>query len=350
MLAPAAFSIATSGGVLYFPAMLSPKPWKLDAMVRLLLSLLVCIAAGSLLATLLQFLTAGGKAGWKLSALSLGAFGFMGLTIGFVRRPWSLGNVLRRLIYVLLCFYAGFGLAAWAEKVAGLPPATASVGQMIVATLSFQGAVLILVFGLLREHQTSWKEAFGLSVNWRHALLIGLMVACIFLPVGLVLQRISVEVMTRVPRLHLEPQEQLPVQTLRIAATWVDRLVLGLITMALAPLAEELLFRGLLYPWIKQGGFPRLALWGTSLAFAAVHANAMIFLPLLALSLILTILYERTGNLLAPIATHSLFNTLNFAGLYLSDKMFRVLLGGLAVILVSLLLLFELRRTAPEHE
>jgi membrane protease YdiL (CAAX protease family) len=88
--------------------------------------------------------------------------------------------------------------------------------------------------------------------------------------------------------------------------------VLGFVTILLAPLAEEVLFRGILYPWIKQIGFPRLALWGTSLLFAVVHMNLVTLLPLLLLALLLAQLYERTDNLLAPISAHALFNALNF--------------------------------------
>ena len=70
------------------------------------------------------------------------------------------------------------------------------------------------------------------------------------------------------------------------------------------------MFRGILYPVIKQLGHPQLALWGTSLLFATVHMNLASFLPLMVLALVLTALYERTNNLLAPIAAHVLFNTL----------------------------------------
>jgi membrane protease YdiL (CAAX protease family) len=38
----------------------------------------------------------------------------------------------------------------------------------------------------------------------------------------------------------------------------------------------------------------------------------MIFLSLTVLAVILTLLYETTDNLLAPILTHSLFNLANF--------------------------------------
>jgi len=46
----------------------------------------------------------------------------------------------------------------------------------------------------------------------------------------------------------------------------------------------------------------------------------MIFLPLFALAMLLTLLYERTNNLLAPITAHSLFNALNFALYYILQK------------------------------
>ena len=156
--------------------------------------------------------------------------------------------------------------------------------------------------------------------QWRHALLLGLITASIFLPLGWVLQQGSAQLITHLSRFSIEPEEQQAVQALRIAVRRVDRIALGSVTILLAPVAEEVLFRGILYPWIKQAGFPRLALWTTSLAFAAMHLNLVIFLPLLVLALILTLLYEKTNNLLAPITAHALFNAMNFATLYLIDK------------------------------
>src|SRR6185436_16944421 len=102
-----------------------------------------------------------------------------------------------------------------------------------------------------------------------HAFLFGVIAACIFFPIGQKLQWISYLLMENLPQLALKPQEQEAVQTLRVATSWVNRLTLGTVTILLAPLGEELLFRGIIYPWIKQLGFPRLALWLTSLLFAA---------------------------------------------------------------------------------
>ena len=102
--------------------------------------------------------------------------------------------------------------------------------------------------------------------------------------------------------------------------TWLDRLAIAVTTILLAPVAEELFFRGIVYPWVKRAGFPRAALWVTSAFFAAIHFNLPIFAPLLVLAIGLTLLYEHTGNLLAPIAAHSVFNALNFLKFYWGDE------------------------------
>lgn len=87
---------------------------------------------------------------------------------------------------------------------------------------------------------------------------------------------------------------------------------MAVVTVLLAPLAEEFLFRGVLYPAVKQSGYPRVALWGTAVLFAAIHLNLIAFFPLLVMALLLTAVYELTGNLMASIAMHMLFNGINF--------------------------------------
>jgi len=174
-------------------------------------------------------------------------------------KPWKVEGVILLILSLMLCFCAGSLAVAIMHH--GAPGRALSVGQMIVAALSFQGAVLILVTRFLREHGTTWTAGFGLSRDWPRAVLFGFICASLFLPVGWGLQWLSAQVMLHIPKLHLKPEEQQAVQTLQMAVTWQHRLALGLITILLAPAAEEVLFRGILYPWIKQAGFPRLALW-----------------------------------------------------------------------------------------
>jgi membrane protease YdiL (CAAX protease family) len=287
--------------------MLSAKPWKADAIMRLILSLIICFLGGSLLTTALCGPDAATS---KLKFYSVLAPGFSSLvaTLALLHRPWKTERFVRRLTIFLLCFYAGLVLGVLAQKMAAAP--APSVGQMIIAALSLQGAALLLMIPFLREHVVTWSEAFGLRHHRWRAILLGLIVAALFLPLGYSLQWLSGEIMVR---LRFKPELQQAVQTLQMSHSIFGRLVFGLLTALVVPPAEEMLFRGILYPWIKRVGFPRLALWGTSLLFGAVHFNVRSFVPLTVLALFLSLLYERTENLLAPIMTHATFNASNFA-------------------------------------
>lgn len=86
-----------------------------------------------------------------------------------------------------------------------------------------------------------------------------------------------------------------------------------------APIVEEILFRGILYPAIKQIGFPRLAAISTAIIFALFHVNLVTFASLTAVALGLIFLYEYTDNLFAPIIAHAVFNASNVFMIFLSS-------------------------------
>jgi membrane protease YdiL (CAAX protease family) len=112
------------------------------------------------------------------------------------------------------------------------------------------------------------------------------------------------------------PREEEQAVTLMLGARlpWL-RVYLAVFAIFIAPVAEEFVFRGTLYPLVKQLGFPKLALFGVSCLFALVHANVPAFVPLFFFALAQTWLYERTDNLLAPITVHALFNAANLVAL-----------------------------------
>ncbi len=297
--------------------MLSAKPWKADAIIRLGLSVLVCVYAGSLVLGVQRYVSVGAKASPLLFyPLSAAAFGGLAATLVLISKPWPMEAFARRLMTLMVCAYAGLFLGLWVQQLSGISAAGVSIWRVVVAALSFQGAGLILIARFLREHQIGWVPAFGFLERRGRAVLLGALVALIFLPVGWGLQQASAFIMTHLPHFPMEPEEQLPVRVLRVSLSWPGRITLGAAAILLAPVAEEILFRGLLYVAIKQAGYPRIALWGAALLFAAVHANVVTFVPLTVLALVLTALYERTNNLLASITAHALFNALNFVTLF----------------------------------
>lgn len=91
--------------------------------------------------------------------------------------------------------------------------------------------------------------------------------------------------------------------------------LIGFSAVVMAPLAEEVFFRGLLQSMLRHGtGRPWLAVTVTSAAFAAIHYSTPQDVPaLFALSVVLGYNYERTGRLVSVIAIHAIFNGITFA-------------------------------------
>ncbi len=86
-------------------------------------------------------------------------------------------------------------------------------------------------------------------------------------------------------------------------------LVLMAITAVfVAPVCEEVVFRGYLYPVLKKFNGVWIAAVVSALIFSAAHGNMSALLPLFLFGLALVLLYEVTGSIWAPISAHFLFN------------------------------------------
>jgi membrane protease YdiL (CAAX protease family) len=296
--------------------MLSHKPWKVEAILRLVLSVIICMCAGSVAAAMIYY-EGGSRSLHLFYGVSVASLAFMAVTLQLLSKPLLAVKTTRAVAITLAAFYAALVLAAYAGSLAGPLAPIPSVGQMLIAMLSVQGAALVLIAFFLYQQRMTWRTAFGFLNDWKHAVLWGAIIAGLFLPLAWAMQKGGDTILRHLSQYHVKPEVQVSVQTLKHASGMWDRVVLGIVTIILAPVAEETFFRGILYPTIKQAGFPRLALWTTSLLFAVIHKNLVVFVPLLALAIALTMLYERFDNLLAPITAHALFNAVNFTLLYM---------------------------------
>jgi membrane protease YdiL (CAAX protease family) len=235
------------------------------------------------------------------------------------QKPWRAEAVIQLVAGVFVCLSLGVvtaGLLRQAGVAAFKSPD--SFANILVATLSFQGAAWILIFFFLKLQDMDWRDAFGLrNANLKKALRLAAGALALALPVVLGLQYCSGLALERIGWL---PEDQRAVEVFANAKSWWLRGYLAFFAMALAPVAEEFIFRGVLFPFVKQLGWPRLAWFGVSFLFALIHLNAPTFVPLFVLALVFTWLYEKTDCLLAPIAAHSLFNTANLVILFTQPR------------------------------
>jgi len=97
--------------------------------------------------------------------------------------------------------------------------------------------------------------------------------------------------------------------------TLQQRILIIVLAIAIAPFAEEFIFRFFLYGVLKRylGRGPGLVL--NALLFGAVHVHLPSLLPLFVLGGCFTLAYEWSGSILVSMTMHALFNFFSLSAL-----------------------------------
>jgi membrane protease YdiL (CAAX protease family) len=222
-------------------------------------------------------------------------------------KPWGIVELvqLTALIIGLFLLSNSFYLIAAAlthRTVTQLLP------LVIFTELIVRVAVLAGVFYLLRRQNRSLSDAFGLdaispldTAGW--ATVFGL--ASLPPVQGLVA---ATDKLGRL--LGWKPSEQPIAELFTSADSPLFLLLLVVFAVVVAPVFEELFFRGFMYPALKQRFGAWRAMSIVSILFALSHAHLPSFLPLFILALGFGLAYELTGSLLVPTGMHALFNAM----------------------------------------
>ena len=183
------------------------------------------------------------------------------------------------------------------------------IGLLATNIVFVQFSALGLIAFLLRYHKISWSAAFGRITDRPH---LG--------PANSVRHRLrrprpwpAFGVAATDHRLGRSADLTRGRGNGRRASAPPELALQALSVVVMAPICEELLFRGVIYPSLRDLGHPRLAIAASSLLFAAIHGSLALMLPLTVLAVILVWLYEKSGSIVAPILMHAAFNAVNFA-------------------------------------
>ena len=194
------------------------------------------------------------------------------------------------------------------SKIENLKELQMTAGLVLVssiALLSIGGIIPLILFW-----RTNLIEFFGLRwLRWKSIFWI--MPAFVF---AMMIVAKILEVCGWVTwvqdSLGAKPQEAV---TLVQEASDVGLLVaIAVSAIIIAPIAEELIFRGYLYPVVKRFTDRWFASIFSGVLFGVIHFNVM-GLPMLALmGIILAVIYEKSGSLWVPIGCHAAFNATQF--------------------------------------
>lgn len=238
-----------------------------------------------------------------------------GLTVYLVKRPPRLSDwraalerraLSGRMVLVTVLILVAMYVACSFSYSALFP----GVYEPEPHTLLFQGlffnlpAALVLYGVLLRSRRRTQLRGGG----WKRApLLLGLSVLLYLAAIPL-LWFYSMLYQLFLYQLGFDLGLQDVAQIFLAPATPLMRAGMFFTAIVLAPLFEELLFRGVLLPWaVRRAGYwPAVA--AVSAIFAGMHFHLPSLLPLFMLSVFFCIVYSRTRSLLVPIGMHACFN------------------------------------------
>jgi hypothetical protein len=190
----------------------------------------------------------------------------------------------------------------------GLLPHDATQDSRAYAAFSLLAALLMLSMPfLVIIHRNAKLYQLGLHTSHcgRNAL-IGFVSYFVAAPLVLVTNYCALQFFQRTPHPIEDALKQSPTVE-NIAAN-------ALLAVVFAPVVEELAFRGVLLPWLRQviGAGPGIVL--SSAIFALAHFDAWPApIALFVLALFLGYLAHRTTSLLAPVVLHATFNGANLA-------------------------------------
>lgn len=226
------------------------------------------------------------------------------------RSAFTFIQILQVLLVTLL-----FAVPAIFQKNDTPPPPSSALilGPILYAMLG-----LLAVSACLAQTGQTFQTAFlGTACTVKQSLVKGVLYGLAAIPPVILLSHL-VSICT--VSLGYEPRLQEVFDWLGDPSFGLGvRLFMMTAAVFLAPLAEEALFRGILFPaLLKNRSFASAALL-SGLYFALVHLHAPSLLPLLALSVAFSAAYAATGSLLTPIVMHALFNATSII-LYLADS------------------------------
>ena len=180
----------------------------------------------------------------------------------------------------------------------------------LIANVLFTIGLLLFIAAFLRLRRIDMNSLGGFSkIGFGRAVATGGMLLLAAYPLVLlaevVTQKLSRGVM----------EKQGIVELFNASSTLEERILIILLAVTVAPLAEEFFFRFFLYGVVKRYFGRGVGVVANALLFAAVHAHLPSLAPLFVLGICFTIAYEWSGSILVSMTMHALFNALALTAL-----------------------------------
>jgi uncharacterized protein len=217
---------------------------------------------------------------------------------------WTGGDVLRLILLTIVALFVGvfavLFIASWWVYPHTALGEIARVPLVVVAGQSL-AYLLILAYMYVLVTRERQRPDFLTAIHWNWPSNIAVYVLAGF-ALSLALQVVA----------HFLPiPKELPIDS--FFRTPAEAWALSILSVTLAPLMEELFFRGFLYPVLaRRLGLP-IAVFVTALGFASLHGAQLMFswgpvLVIFLVGIVLTVVRAKTNSVAAGVLIHMAYN------------------------------------------
>jgi CAAX protease family protein len=256
----------------------------------------------------------------------VGQFPFGDVTVTAAQAPrpvfppwsgWDVGVVLAFTVTAILLFSSiALGIAHLLTRKEHVPVAELASSTIVTigSQLAAYPAVILFMVMLVRNKS---RDGFWRSIHWNWpgagapAFLIG---------------GVALAFVVEYASHWLPIPKSLPVD--KYFSDMTGAYLMAVFGITLAPLLEELFFRGMLYPTMRRAAGVKLAVLFTAFTFALIHGAQLgyAWAPLLSIFVVgvaLTLVRQRTESVAASFLMHCGYNLALFGSLWFATDHFR---------------------------
>ncbi len=231
---------------------------------------------------------------------------------GFDIRWWEVLAVLGAALGFALVTALGVALAlGGADPAKAQALARSETYVLSVLAVSTIGMIAAVYFIVVLRRRFGWR-GFGLKPIRPRAIILSFVAGLLCVPLMGV---IGTAVQKLLGRPLVSPQLPFLAPAGFSYTALVGMLIIGGL---LAPFAEELIFRGLLFGWLRRFLFVWPAAVISAAVFGLIHGLVPIIFAAAAVGLVLAIAYEKTGSLWSPVIIHATQNSVAIAIMFAS--------------------------------
>ena len=232
---------------------------------------------------------------------------------------WNALDVVRLTVLTVISLFLGVFAALFLARWLLYPHTPlGDLARVPLVIVAGQGLAYVLILGYMfvlvtrERHRPDFLTA--IHWNWPQS-------PAVYLLIGVVL---SVALQILASRLPIP--KNLPIDT--FFRTPAEAWALTIFGIVLAPLMEELFFRGFLYPVLERGMGVPLAVFFTAVAFALLHGWQLMFswgpvLVIFLVGLVLTTVRAKTNSVAAGLLIHIAYNGAISALMFFATDGFR---------------------------